>query len=225
MNFSKKDSLVLLIYAALLCVQFFVIGRLHLSDNAGQTLRLVVILLNAFVVIYAYRDVLAANWHDFAHRKWTKWLIIVGAFAVVYAFLTIIRRIAPAALETTDDNITGIQKLPTYTFILTLIASLIPLISAVTEEIMFRHVLMYKHRGTWRVIMLVLSSVAFGLIHYQALGSLTASIPYIAVALLFCGLYLWQRNIWYNIFAHMLFNGVNVLSAVFAIVFQQFFVS
>jgi membrane protease YdiL (CAAX protease family) len=238
MNFTKKDCLVLLIYVLLILANFFVIGRLGLGPTAMQAARLIVIALNAFIVLYAYRGVLGADWRAFRGQKWTKWLVIVGAFAVIWAMMTIIRRIgAPAekiveeaALEALgQDSLAtgaatgGAARMAPVAFTLTLLAALIPLLSAVTEEVMFRYVLMFKHSLGGRAVqgaMLVLSSVAFGLIHYQALGSVAATVPYIFVALLLGTLYLWRRNIWYNIFAHMLFNGVNVAMALFGLILQ-----
>lgn len=226
MKFSKKDGLVLLLYVVLVGVQFWGIGRLGLPEYGEQTLRLGVILLNAFIVIYAYRGVLAADWKEFRRRRWMKWLVIVGAFAVITGFLILVRHIAAAAIEAAvpeaGEDVDTIKNMPLYGFILSLLAALVPLLSAVTEEIVFRHVLMFKHSGAVRYVMLALSSAAFGLIHYQALGSVAATIPYMCVGLLLGSLYLWQKNIWYNIFAHMLFNGSNVLVAVFGIVMQRF---
>lgn len=245
MNFTRKDILVIFLYILLVCVQLWGIDMLKLPEAAMMTVRLIVILLNAFIVIYAYRGVLSVDWQMFRRHKWTKWLIIIATFAVVTLFLTVVRRlmagsvddsavveaasetVSEAVSDTPDDVgeiINPFKAMPLYTFILSLLAALVPLLSAVTEEVMFRHVLMFKHSGkVLRYVLLVVSSVLFGLIHFKALGSVGATIPYIFVALIFGSLYLWKKNIWYNIFAHMLFNGMNVAMGVFTMISQRFF--
>ncbi len=232
MNFSKKDLLVLVLYFALLAVQFYGIDRLHLSESGSLTVRLAVILLNAFIVLYAYKGVLATDWKDFRRQKWSKWLFIVGGFIVVTCLITFVRNqmghhgaeASVVGTAASPEETNDIRNLPLYTFILTLIAMLVPLLSSVTEEIVFRYLFMFKH-STHKIllcILLLLSSAAFGLIHYQVRGSLTATIPYIFAGLLFGALYLWKKNIWYNIFTHMLFNGINVGMALFGTLFQRF---
>ncbi len=93
MNFSKKDGLVLFLYLLLIAVQFWGIDRLHLPENGAMTLRFGVILLNAFIVLYAYRGVLGADWHAFRRDRWFKWLIILGTFLVITGVLWVIRKI------------------------------------------------------------------------------------------------------------------------------------
>ncbi len=228
MKFTKKDILVLLAYFALVAVQFWVIELLHWPEWALMTLRLAVILVNAFIVIYSYRGVLGADWHDFRERKWTKWLFIVGTFAVVFGALTLLRRLsAGAADKVVEEGAAALESVasddPKVPLVLTLMVSLVPLVSSVTEEIVFRYLLMFKHSGrTLRWVLWALSSVAFGLIHFEALGSLTAAVPYIFAGAAFGVLYLWKRNIWYNIFAHMLFNGINVAMALLGTIMMRF---
>ena len=240
MHFTKKDGLVLFLYVLLIAVQFWGIDRLHLPENGAMALRLAIILLNAFIVLYAYRGVLGTDWKAFRQQRWTKWLIILAAFLIISGVITLIRKMmagagekvaeeAAAALEAavqdtaSDDVLNPIKAMPLYTFVLSLLVGLVPLLSAVTEEVVFRHVLMFKHSGNRAVQygMLLLSSAAFGLIHYQALGSVSATIPYIFVALILGSLYLWKKNIWYNIFAHLLFNGLHVVTALFGMIVQR----
>ncbi len=230
-SFSRKDGMVILVYVLLIAVNFFVVDRLGLSENATSTLRLAIILLNAFVVLYAYRGLLAADWHAFRKRKWTKWLIIIATFIVVTAVVSLFRRLSSGATEVVEEAAIDtmqqegdVKSISTYAFILSLVAMLIPLLSSVTEEVMFRHVLMFKHSRSKTVlyIMWVLSSIAFGLVHFESLGSVAAAVPYIFAGLTFGALYIWQKNIWYNIFAHMIFNGVNVAIALFGTLMQRF---
>lgn len=206
-NFSRKDGLVILCYALLIAVNFFVVDRLGLPENVVPTVRLAIVLLNAFIVLYAYRRLLAADWHAFRQRKWTKWLIIIATFLFVTGAITLLRRLSAGNDAVVEEAaIEGVS-------IVGFIAMLVPLLSSVTEEIMFRNVLMFKHSQNKTVLytLWIISSMAFGLIHFEALGSVAATLPYIFAGLTFGALYLWQKNIWYNIFAHMLFNGVNVV--------------
>lgn len=232
MNFSKKDYLVIFLYILLVVIQFYVISLLNLPENTEQAVRFVLILLNAFIVLYAYRNVLSADWKDFKQHKWTKWLIILIAFILVTCIITFIRSfIGHSATEAvTPDNVApseetnSIKGLPLFAFTLTMAMLFVPILSSVTEEVMFRYVFLFKHSGDrmLRYALLLLSSVAFGIIHYQVRGSIGATVPYMFVGLAFGAVYLWKKNIWYNIFTHMLFNGINVLLAFFGILYQRF---
>lgn len=232
MNFSKKDYLVLFLYIAFVAIQFYGIDALHLPENTMQTVRLAIIFLNAFIVLYAYKDVLSADWKIFKQHSWTKWVIIIATFALIVCLINLIRSFTGNHGEETEalsavvepEEANDIKDLSLYAFILTLITLLIPLLSSITEEIMFRYVCMFKHsRSTiLQYILLLLSSIMFGVIHYQVQGSIEATIPYIFVGLILGALYLWKKNIWYNIFTHMMFNGINVLLAFLGILYQRF---
>jgi membrane protease YdiL (CAAX protease family) len=234
MNFTKKDYLVIFLYILLIVVQFYVTGLLRLPENAEQTVRLALILLNAFIVLYAYRNVLSADWKSFRQYKWTKWLIILIAFVLVTGIITFIRGLtgnsggetaaSEVVTQSQSEGTNDIRDLSLFAFILTMIMLFIPILSSVTEEVMFRYVLMFKHSGNrvLQYVLLLLSSVAFGIIHYQARGSVEATVPYMFAGLVFGAVYLWKKNIWYNIFAHMMFNGINVLLAFFGILYQRF---
>jgi membrane protease YdiL (CAAX protease family) len=224
-NFTRRDGVVILLYVLLIAANLFVVDRLGLSETAASTVRLVVILLNAFIVIYAYRGLLGADWHAFGQRKWTKWAIIIATFLLVTGMITLLRRLSAGHTSDVVEEaaIDTVQRPGNLAFAISLVAMLVPLISAVTEEVMFRNVLMFKHSRNKTVlyIMWIVSSVAFGLIHFAARGSVAATVPYIFVGLIFGALYLWQKNIWYNIFAHMLFNGVNVVMALVGAIVQR----
>jgi membrane protease YdiL (CAAX protease family) len=232
MNFTKKDYIVIFLYILIIAIEFYGIGLLNFSENISQTIRLFFIFLNAFIVLYAYRDVLSADWKTFRQDKWTKWIIIIISFIIVTCFLNFVHRFTvssggesvAAEVSAQSGETNDIRNMPLFSFILTVIMLFIPILSAFTEEVMFRYVLMFKHSRSkiLQYTLLVLSSVAFGLIHYQARGSVAATVPYIFVGMAFGVIYLWKKNIWYNIFTHIMFNGINVLFGFVGILFQRF---
>ncbi len=96
------------------------------------------------------------------------------------------------------------------------VANLTTLMAPFSEEIVFRHVLFYQFKK-YKIlfyIMFVLSSVAFGLIHWNNFnGNVYLMIPYMCIGLVLALIYWLGRNIWFNIFTHFFFDFGQFLAA------------
>ncbi|GCF95244.1 hypothetical protein NRIC_31350 [Enterococcus florum] len=105
-----------------------------------------------------------------------------------------------------------------------LISGVIPVLAPFTEEIVFRHELFYKWKDSknLRVVMLLVSSILFGLVHYNNYsGTPIMMIPLMVAGLALAGLYYWSKNIWVNIMAHFFYNAVlSLIPSIFLIIVQ-----
>lgn len=92
-----------------------------------------------------------------------------------------------------------------------IIAGVVSLFAPFTEEIVFRHELFYlwKETKTLKIVMFFSSSILFGLGHYNTFTNQPIlMIPLMVAGAMLAGLYYWQKNIWVNIFAHLIYNAV-----------------
>ncbi len=106
----------------------------------------------------------------------------------------------------------------TIAFFSLLIISLGPLFTALLEDIIFRYTLLQKlfvQPWLWRVILVLLNSILFGLIHYHNFdGDLIATISFMVAGLFLNLIYLWTRNIWHVLLIHFVNNAVLSLGGV-----------
>lgn len=119
------------------------------------------------------------------------------------------------------DNGNNLQSAPLY---LSILLMLVPLTSAIIEEIVFRYHLFNKFENKiFKFIMFFVSAALFGLIHYNNFqGDLIQLIPYAVMGMIFNLIYLFSKNIWNSITVHLIFNGVNVFMGIFGLVIMQF---
>lgn len=97
-------------------------------------------------------------------------------------------------------------------FLSLLLISFGPLFTALLEDIVFRYTLLQKlfiQPWLWRMILIMLNSILFGLIHYHNFdGNLVATISFMSAGLFLNLIYLCTRNIWHVLLIHFLNNAV-----------------
>ncbi|MFC6255081.1 CPBP family intramembrane glutamic endopeptidase [Secundilactobacillus hailunensis] len=194
------------------------LGATVVAVTTNQWLRVVLVDLIFFAglctALYLYRDVLVSHWQRYKHHLGTGLLVGIGGVIAAYVLLTVIRQglnligVASAG----SASVMSIQ-----TAGMALVASLTTLMAPFTEEIVFRHALFYQWRGrgavTW--LMLIISSVAFGLAHWNNFhGQLVQMIPYMCVGALFGLIYYFSRNIWQAVLTHFLFDMIQVIAVI-----------
>ncbi|WP_461242699.1 lysostaphin resistance A-like protein [Secundilactobacillus muriivasis] len=165
------------------------------------------------VAIYLYRDVLVTDWRQFKQHLGRGVLIAIAGFLGSYLVLLLVRLVLKPF--TTSVAASGVDVLSVQSTGLALVASLTTLMAPFTEEIIFRHVLFYQwqKRGAVTWLMLIVSSVAFGLVHWNNFnGDVLAMIPYMCVGAFYGLIYYFSRNIWQNILTHFLFDFVQILA-------------
>jgi len=227
-NWTKLDFIALI----LIPVQFFVTWVLvFIQVPHTQYIALIAVfalgLLSVCILTKIYGTPLKNDWADYRKKIWLKILISVVGAGCIVAILAAVRllmsQFMPAAASISDVSESGAVSMP---FAIILIASVMPLINAFQEEIIFRHVLFYKLRGARyiSVIFFFASAFLFGAVHLNNFdGNLIATITYMTIAMFFNLVYLFTKNIWYSIGIHLTFNFVMaLLPALFVYVVQNF---
>ena len=166
-------------------------------------------------VCWLYKTMLYTHWQKYKQAFWRSSLLVVVGAVVLQVVISFTRSLLPVgeSIEkesTIDPN--------TIAFFSLLIISLGPLFTALLEDIIFRYTLLQKlfvQPWLWRVILVLLNSILFGLIHYHNFnGDLIATISFMAAGLFLNLIYLWTRNIWHVLLIHFVNNAVLSLGGV-----------
>ena len=166
-------------------------------------------------VCWLYKMMLYTHWQKYKQAFWRSSLLVVVGAVVLQVVISFTRSLLPVgeSIEkesTIDPN--------TIAFFSLLIISLGPLFTALLEDIIFRYTLLQKlfvQPWLWRVILVLLNSILFGLIHYHNFdGDLIATISFMVAGLFLNLIYLWTRNIWHVLLIHFVNNAVLSLGGV-----------
>lgn len=194
------------------------LGAVVADITTNKWLRVILVDLIFFaglcLAVYLYRDVLVSHWQRFRSHLGMGLLVAIGGVLLAYFVLSVVRQALQAIGVASSEalNVLSIQSAG-----MALVASLTTLMAPFAEEIVFRHALFYQWRGrgvlTW--VMLVISSIAFGLVHWNNFhGQLVQMIPYMCVGALFGLIYYFSRNIWQVILTHFLFDIIQVIAVI-----------
>lgn len=145
------------------------VAKLPTSQLIKVSLSTLVFLAGFIVAISLYHDVLAAEWQIFKRRWFIKLLLAVGGVIVSYAILAGARFVLTSTGLAASTNSADLLSIQSAT--VGLVGSLTVLMAPFSEEIIFRHVLFYqwKNRGIFTWLMFIISSVLFGLAHWNKL--------------------------------------------------------
>ncbi|WP_180147199.1 CPBP family intramembrane glutamic endopeptidase [Acinetobacter sp. YH12052] len=166
-------------------------------------------------VCWLYKTMLYTHWQKYKQAFWRSSLLVVVGAVALQVVISFTRSLLPVGENiekesTIDPN--------TIAFFSLLIISLGPLFTALLEDIIFRYTLLQKlfiQPWLWRVILVLLNSILFGLIHYHNFdGDLIATISFMAAGLFLNLIYLWTRNIWHVLLIHFVNNAVLSLGGV-----------
>ncbi|WP_180118283.1 CPBP family intramembrane glutamic endopeptidase [Acinetobacter sp. YH12096] len=166
-------------------------------------------------VCWLYKTMLYTHWQKYKQAFWRSSLLVVVGAVVLQVVISFTRSLLPVGENiekesTIDPN--------TIAFFSLLIISLGPLFTALLEDIIFRYTLLQKlfiQPWLWRLILVLLNSILFGLIHYHNFnGDLIATISFMAAGLFLNLIYLWTRNIWHVLLIHFVNNAVLSLGGV-----------
>ncbi|WP_180172324.1 CPBP family intramembrane glutamic endopeptidase [Acinetobacter sp. YH12023] len=201
--------LPLILFNSYVLDQFFgVSAQVALGDSIFRGILFI-------AVCWLYKTMLYTHWQKYKQAFWRSSLLVVVGAVVLQVVISFIRSLLPVgeSIEkesTIDPN--------TIAFFSLLIISLGPLFTALLEDIIFRYTLLQKlfvQPWLWRVILVLLNSILFGLIHYHNFdGDLIATISFMAAGLFLNLIYLWTRNIWHVLLIHFVNNAVLSLGGV-----------
>ena len=201
--------LPLILFNSYVLDQFFgVSAQVALGDSIFRGILFI-------AVCWLYKTMLYTHWQKYKQAFWRSSLLVVVGAVVLQVVISFTRSLMPVgeSIEkesTIDPN--------TIAFFSLLIISLGPLFTALLEDIIFRYTLLQKlfvQPWLWRVILVLLNSILFGLIHYHNFdGDLIATISFMAAGLFLNLIYLWTRNIWHVLLIHFVNNAVLSLGGV-----------
>ena len=163
-----------------------------------------------FIVCVLYKTMLYEHWQKYKAAFWRSSVLVMIGAVVLQIVISATRAILPISTSSDIEN-TLIQP-ESVPFLSLLLISLSPLFTALLEDIIFRYTLLQKlfiPNALWRVVILLLNSIIFGLIHFHNFdGNLIATISFMAAGLFLNLIYLWARNIWHVLLIHFLNNAV-----------------
>lgn len=201
--------LPLILFNSYVLDQFFgVSAQVALGDSIFRGILFI-------AVCWLYKTMLYTHWQKYKQAFWRSSLLVVVGAVALQVVISFTRNLLPVgeSIEkesTIDPN--------TIAFFSLLIISLGPLFTALLEDIIFRYTLLQKlfvQPWLWRVILFLLNSILFGLIHYHNFdGDLIATISFMAAGLFLNLIYLWTRNIWHVLLIHFVNNAVLSLGGV-----------
>lgn len=190
-----------------------------LGDTIGRGVLFIIICI-------LYYQMLKLHWHNFLHAKWSSWIIVLLGAVLLQIIIAVVRSFLP--VRGLDIAKTEEETNPAVNFTL-LIISLGPIFTALIEDIVFRYTFLQKlfiPNTLWRVVVVLLNSMVFGLIHYYNFnGNVMATISFMAAALFLNLVYLWTKNIWHVLLIHALNNFVLSTLGIIFLFFVQLFTS
>lgn len=186
-------------------------------------------LLILIGLVFLLKKPLVEHWHQFKRMKRSKWLWIILGMLSFHIALILVRLVLPqqteAAVEVMEEGVDFLEVSWSY-FGLIAVASLVPVITALIEEMTFRYLLVERllNGSVARTVLLVLfNGILFGAIHVYNVGGLYSTIPYMVVGALMATYYVRFRNIWVLIFMHLLYNGLLTIIPIFFIGIARLF--
>lgn len=167
------------------------------------------------MVCWLYKTMLAEHWQKYKQAFWRSSLLVAAGAVLLQIIISLTRSILPAGQSIETEHQIDPNSIA---FISLLIISFGPLFTALLEDIVFRYTLLQKlfvAPWLWRVVLLLLNSIVFGLIHfYNFDGNLIATVSFMAAGLFLNLIYLWTRNIWHVLLIHFVNNAVLSLGGV-----------
>ncbi|MCJ7936334.1 MAG: CPBP family intramembrane metalloprotease [Chryseobacterium sp.] len=163
-----------------------------------------------FLICLIYGKMLRAHWRKFNAAKWQSWLLVIAGAILIQVVIHLTRSLLPlehTPVEEAKDDI-DITK-PGF---MILFIAMGPIFTALIEDIIFRYTLLSKlfiPNRVWRIILVILNAVGFGLIHYNNFGgSILATVSFMSAGLFLNLIYIYTRNIWHVLLIHALNNFV-----------------
>lgn len=210
-----KDSFAVLIIPLILFNGFILEKWFGIGINValGDSLFRGVLFL---IVCYLYKAMLVEHWHKYKQAFWRSSLLVIVGAVLLQVVISVTRQFLPINTASSEEkNLLDPKSIP---FLSLIVISLGPLFTALLEDIVFRYTLLQKlfvQPWLWRILLVILNSVLFGLIHFHNFdGNLIATISFMSAGLFLNLIYLWTGNIWHVLLIHFLNNAVLSLGGI-----------
>lgn len=212
--------------AVLLILAELAIGT-TISRLSNQTLKTTLVVALAavvfLIVVWLYRDVLGQSWAGYRAHLFRNLVLNIVYVVILYVLIAAVRRGLPlitgASMATSAGSMLSMQTVQAAS--VGVLASITVLMAPFTEEIVFRHVLFYQWKGhrIFMLLMFFVSSIAFGLVHWNNFnGDMMQMIPYMFAGAFFALIYYFSKNIWQNIMTHFFFDFVQFAAALMLLI-------
>lgn len=216
----KNKKIVTILSLLIMPMQLLLNSILSKTSLAVENENLFVILYIAIafggfmIIIFLNRKLLHDDFAAFKEKILRNILIAIVCVALMHGLLYLVR------LPIKNLSASGELDVMNLPLVLGILMTMTPLLAPFVEETVFRHHLFYKFQGkTMRLVMFIVSSVLFGLIHYNNFnGNLVQLIPYMFMGAFFNVIYLFSKNIWYSITTHFIFNLIPTAMGVIGLV-------
>lgn len=228
MNYStinkQKTILAILIPIIELALVSYLMPLVVSSRNGKIIFSVLVAALGFIAALALFGDVLKKDWPAFRKHLWRNLGIALLSVVLTHLLLFGIRQLLGAVTgQELAAGTTSYEMMSMQAASLGLLGSATSLMAPFTEEIIFRHALFYQWKGrgivTW--LMLLVSSLLFGLVHWNNFdGDIISMIPYMCIGVFFALIYYFSKNIWQNIMTHFFFDSIAFLSALVVFVFE-----
>ncbi|AMW79690.1 CAAX protease [Acinetobacter sp. TGL-Y2] len=174
------------------------------------------------IVCTLYKTMLIEHWQKYKQAFWRSNLLVIVGAVMLQMIISLARSVLPVGTVEPNQNQLDPSQIA---FVSLIIISLGPLFTALLEDIIFRYTLLqnlFVKPWLWRVVLVLMNSVLFGLIHYHNFdGNLVATVSFMAAGLFLNLIYLWTRNIWHVLLIHFVNNAVLSLGAVIVLEILQ----
>ncbi|WP_246147548.1 CPBP family intramembrane glutamic endopeptidase [Secundilactobacillus folii] len=224
----KIDLVKSVVAILLLPIEMGLIAILIHSGQTKWTQSLIYVGLGLIVFLmtmYLYRDVLRRDWPAYRKHWLRNTLLNLCGVLVLFSVIALVRLVMANVLHiaamTKPSALLSVQAAGAVAF-----NSIVVLLSPFTEEIVFRHVLFYQFKGRHAALtlaMLLISSVAFGLMHWNNFhGQVIQMVPYMFAGGVLALIYYYTNNIWQNIMTHFWLDFVQFAAAIALLVIAFF---
>ncbi|MCY9807107.1 type II CAAX endopeptidase family protein [Lentilactobacillus senioris] len=219
-SFNKKLGMALV--AILLIIAELFGGKTLVSLASNNLAKALVgdgIFLTVFLVlIWMYRDILKADWKLYRQHIWRNLFLALLALIITKLVLDAVRweisqmgmAVNSGIIMPASVSVNNIQ----------IISSLTPFLAPFSEEIVFRGTLFYQWTNSkvLGLIMFIISSIAFGLAHWNNFGGqIILMVPYMFMGAFYAFIYWRSNNIWHSIMAHILFDFPPVIMSIYTL--------
>lgn len=220
-RWTKKDWLGLGVIPLELFLGIFVVKLpwMEAYPVVSAVFSWLIFVVGFFVMIYLFKDFLKSQWQLYRQKLWKRLginaLLTVGVFVLLALTRTILPKPLAAGADFNMNTSIGLMFL----------ASIPPFIAPFSEELTFRYLLFGKiHPKVFKIVMFFVSSILFGLIHWQNFGgNWLLTIPYMVIGAYFALIYHFFDNIWGSIMTHWMFNTINsIIPVIFMLILKIF---
>ncbi|MFW1753406.1 type II CAAX prenyl endopeptidase Rce1 family protein [Acinetobacter wanghuae] len=123
------------------------------------------------ILCVIYKSMLIEHWSYFNKAKWKSWVVVIIGAVLLQVMISLTKSILP--ISATSESFEKSIDPQSIAFFTLLFISLGPLFMALIEDIVFRYTLLHKlfiPNILFRIVVVLLNSIVFGLIHYHNFG-------------------------------------------------------